>query len=139
MRSWLDASRPGLDASRPDRGSQTGCGCMSLVTSTVAQICLMRCFTGWPRSCRALSKSGRAFRLSWNTLDRGPDSSGVLDRLIRLCGAYQATCLKGNHEALLLQFLADPHSLEGWARIGGLNTLKSYGWCPPSTKPCGVS
>ena len=35
--------------------------------------------------------------------------------------------LKGNHEALLEGFLADPAVGEHWRRLGGLETLQSYG------------
>jgi len=35
--------------------------------------------------------------------------------------------LRGNHEAMLLRFLAEPRSLEIWRGNGGLETLHSYG------------
>ena len=60
-------------------------------------------------------------------IDRGPDSRGVLDRLANnpFPGPYVA--LKGNHEDLLEQFLQDPSSGERWRRLGGLETLNSFG------------
>ena len=60
-------------------------------------------------------------------IDRGPDSRGVLDRLANnpFPGPYVA--LKGNHEDLLESFLQDPSSGERWRRLGGLETLNSFG------------
>jgi serine/threonine protein phosphatase 1 len=63
-------------------------------------------------------------------IDRGPESASVLDRLIACNGAYELVCLKGNHEALLLQFLDDPAHFADWIRYGGLCTLLSYGLGP---------
>lgn len=63
-------------------------------------------------------------------IDRGPDSFGVLQRVWDVCttnpGRFHA--LKGNHEQLLLDFLDDPEAVgPSWIRIGGLQTLASYG------------
>ena len=51
----------------------------------------------------------------------------MLDRLANnpFPGPYVA--LKGNHEDLLEQFLQDPSSGERWRRLGGLETLNSFG------------
>ena len=51
-------------------------------------------------------------------IDRGPNSRGVLDRLVGdpFPGDYVA--LKGNHEAVLQ---------DEWRRLGGLETLQSFG------------
>jgi serine/threonine protein phosphatase 1 len=61
-------------------------------------------------------------------VDRGVDSSGVLDRL---CDAplkgMSRVLLKGNHEAMLLRFLEEPETGAQWRRYGGLETLHSYG------------
>ena len=60
-------------------------------------------------------------------IDRGPNSRGVLDRLLSnpFPGPYIA--LKGNHEALLETFLVDPASGSYWRKLGGLETLHSFG------------
>ena len=59
-------------------------------------------------------------------VDRGPDVRAVIDRLRAL--GDDAVCLKGNHEAMLLEFLDDPIELGGrWLRNGGDRTLASYG------------
>jgi serine/threonine protein phosphatase 1 len=63
-------------------------------------------------------------------IDRGPDSSGVLDQLIRRSLSHEVVCLKGNHELFLLEFLRDPAKLKQWRQYGGLDTLMSYGVVP---------
>jgi serine/threonine protein phosphatase 1 len=60
-------------------------------------------------------------------VDRGPDSRDVLDRLTANPFATPYTALKGNHEALLESFLADPSAGTHWRALGGLETLHSYG------------
>jgi serine/threonine protein phosphatase 1 len=39
----------------------------------------------------------------------------------------ELVALRGNHEAMILQFLETPDSLEMWRKNGGLETLHSYG------------
>ncbi|WP_026605752.1 metallophosphoesterase family protein [Methylocapsa acidiphila] len=63
-------------------------------------------------------------------IDRGPDSAGVLNRLIRRAETHQTLCLKGNHEVCLVEFLENPAILKDWARFGALTTLLSYGLKP---------
>jgi Calcineurin-like phosphoesterase len=60
-------------------------------------------------------------------IDRGPDSRGVLDRLAGNPFPTDFVALKGNHEALFETFLHDPAVAEHWRRLGGLETLHSYG------------
>jgi serine/threonine protein phosphatase 1 len=60
-------------------------------------------------------------------IDRGPDSRGVLDRLVRNPFPTEFIALKGNHEALIDAFLRDPSIGDDWRRLGGLETLHSYG------------
>src|SRR5690242_3006906 len=63
-------------------------------------------------------------------VDRGASSRQVLDTLL-LCSSYQDTiCLQGNHEGYVLDFLDNPASLSDWLRLGGLETLRSYGLSP---------
>jgi serine/threonine protein phosphatase 1 len=65
-------------------------------------------------------------------IDRGPNSSGVIDRLISgpLPG-FRQHCLMGNHEAAMLDFLREPASGAAWLDFGGMATLHSYGVAPP--------
>ncbi len=60
-------------------------------------------------------------------VDRGPDSRGVVERLAQNPFPMEFVALKGNHEAMLAQFLRDPSVGSEWARLGGLETLHSYG------------
>src|SRR6266542_4779635 len=60
-------------------------------------------------------------------IDRGPDSRGALDRLARNPFPTRFVALKGNHEELFEAFLTDPSVAAQWRRLGGLETLHSYG------------
>ena len=60
-------------------------------------------------------------------IDRGPNSRGVIERLRANPFPTPYIALKGNHEMLLESFLADPAVGEHWRRLGGLETLHSYG------------
>ncbi|WP_232281944.1 metallophosphoesterase family protein [Roseobacter sp. SK209-2-6] len=58
-------------------------------------------------------------------VDRGPESAAVL-RFLQ--AREDITCLKGNHEEMLLRFLQDPEEAgPQWLRHGGLETLRSFG------------
>jgi serine/threonine protein phosphatase 1 len=65
-------------------------------------------------------------------VDRGPASKAVVERLRRLSEEDgRVICLRGNHEQLLLDFLADPAgSGPNFLGNGGLTTLESYGLAP---------
>ncbi len=60
-------------------------------------------------------------------VDRGPDSRGVIERLIHNPFPTPYVALKGNHEELLLSFLTDPAVGPHWRQLGGLETMHSYG------------
>jgi serine/threonine protein phosphatase 1 len=59
-------------------------------------------------------------------VDRGPNSAGVLDRLIQLQASGRLIALRGNHEEMMLQAR---FGLERamWLACGGRATLASYG------------
>jgi serine/threonine protein phosphatase 1 len=62
-------------------------------------------------------------------IDRGPASASVLTTLRHLCQTDPAhhICLMGNHERMLLDFLADPaKSGKRWIAAGGGETLISF-------------
>jgi serine/threonine protein phosphatase 1 len=63
-------------------------------------------------------------------IDRGPSSRAVLDRLIDRSRTHEIVCLRGNHETYLFEFLQNPAVLADWRRLGGLETLMSYGLEP---------
>lgn len=58
-------------------------------------------------------------------IDRGPDSKGVIDRLLDLREDVECTFLRGNHESLMLDYL-DSGAFNLWRVNGGIATLKSY-------------
>lgn len=60
-------------------------------------------------------------------VDRGSDSRGVIERLRENPFATPFVALRGNHESLLEEFLRDPSIADYWRRLGGLETLHSYG------------
>ncbi|MDT7932989.1 MAG: metallophosphoesterase family protein [Sphingomonadaceae bacterium] len=66
-------------------------------------------------------------------IDRGPDSAGLLDRLTRSPPPWAAwTIIRGNHEQVLLDILAETDRqyrdalIEDWLSFGGAETLASY-------------
>lgn len=63
-------------------------------------------------------------------VDRGPASRQVIDRLVERGRTHRTVFLKGNHESYLASFVGNPHILEDWKRLGGLETLMSYGLTP---------
>ncbi|HYI64450.1 MAG TPA: metallophosphoesterase family protein [Allosphingosinicella sp.] len=61
-------------------------------------------------------------------VDRGPDSRGVVERLMALRGTRPVRYLRGNHEEVFLRTLTgDLRALRFLLRIGGRATLLSYG------------
>jgi serine/threonine protein phosphatase 1 len=61
-------------------------------------------------------------------IDRGPDSRGVVEKLIGgLPEGFETHFLKGNHEAILLDFLQEAWRLDHWLLNGGDATMRSYG------------
>jgi serine/threonine protein phosphatase 1 len=64
-------------------------------------------------------------------VDRGPDSREVLGLLLAHSESMEMVALKGNHEAMILEFLKKPTALEEWRQFGGIETLVSYGLIPP--------
>ena len=59
-------------------------------------------------------------------VDRGPDSKGVLDRLLWLQGQCRLIPLKGNHEIMMMESREDPVRNKDWLGHGGRHTLRSY-------------
>lgn len=63
-------------------------------------------------------------------VDRGPDSRGVLERLIQLQGTGRLIPLRGNHDEMMVSARQD-HGLHFWLVFGGIETLESYGEADP--------
>src|SRR5688572_2092705 len=62
-------------------------------------------------------------------VDRGPDSKGVLERIIKLHSTGRLVALCGNHELMMMDARHDLTYAYGWVRVGGDATLDSY--APP--------
>ncbi len=63
-------------------------------------------------------------------IDRGSQSKEVIDLLIERALTRHLKVLRGNHENMMIEMLKNPAFLSGWIRVGGLNTLFSYGISP---------
>lgn len=61
-------------------------------------------------------------------VDRGPDSKGVVSRLIELSEQCRLICLMGNHEEMMLSVMREGQPHDEWLRHGGIETLDSYGF-----------
>ena len=65
-------------------------------------------------------------------VDRGLGSRQVIDFLLEgPVPGFERVFLKGNHDATLLDFLADAGAGPGWLGVGGQATLLSYGVALP--------
>ena len=61
-------------------------------------------------------------------VDRGPDSRGVLERLLELEKTTNLVPLMGNHEEMLVAVLDRQMEPYGWLNHGGVETMDSYGF-----------
>ncbi len=69
-------------------------------------------------------------------IDRGPDSKGVIDRIINLeTEGFYVQCLRGNHEQMLLDGRNSDQDFALWAVNGGTETLRSFGTSYPQDIP----
>ena len=70
-------------------------------------------------------------------VDRGPDSAAVIARLMAMQKTFldRVTCLRGNHEDMLLLACRGPESYDRWISNGGLPTLRSFGVSRPEEIP----
>jgi serine/threonine protein phosphatase 1 len=63
-----------------------------------------------------------------DVIDRGPNPAGVIEHLLAPPPArFSRYCLMGNHEDMMLDFLARPSPAAPWLDNGGYETLRSYG------------
>lgn len=68
-------------------------------------------------------------------IDRGPASAQVLAHLMGPPPqGFKRISLAGNHEQMLLDFLAAPRRNQGWLDYGGVETARSYGLATPGMK-----
>jgi serine/threonine protein phosphatase 1 len=59
-------------------------------------------------------------------VDRGPDSRGVIDRLLELRGRCRLVTLRGNHDQMMLDAQSSYETLREWLLCGGNKALASY-------------
>ncbi|PQO46411.1 metallophosphoesterase family protein [Blastopirellula marina] len=59
-------------------------------------------------------------------VDRGPDSRGVIDRVLDLRTKYETIHLMGNHEIMMIEARDDAMAFGSWMQYGGEETLLSY-------------
>jgi serine/threonine protein phosphatase 1 len=72
-------------------------------------------------------KPGESIVTLGDYVDRGPDSRGVIDKLIELHVAGQLVPLRGNHEIMMLGAKeGGGDDISFWLACGGLEALKSY-------------
>lgn len=60
-------------------------------------------------------------------IDRGPNSKGVIDYLLKLRETHQLITLKGNHEIMMEDARTQYDDLMNWLLNGGIETLTSFG------------
>ena len=61
-------------------------------------------------------------------VDRGPDSRGVIDLLVKLSKQTNLVALQGNHEQMMLEVISGEAPYQVWVQHGGVETLDSYGF-----------
>jgi serine/threonine protein phosphatase 1 len=78
---------------------------------------------------RAVAAESFRFIFLGDYIDRGPDSRGVVELMMKLSRDHRYVCLKGNHEAMMVQCLTGGSSddFSRWTDNGGRETLRSYG------------
>lgn len=76
--------------------------------------------------------NGGVFIVLGDFVDRGPQSRSIIDLLMAgpQLPNWQWIILQGNHEAMMLEVLANPnaHLMRWWVGNGGGQTLQSYGY-----------
>ncbi len=61
-------------------------------------------------------------------IDRGPDTRGVIDFIIKQADLLPVIALRGNHELMMLDARFGGFRYHNWQTVGGWETLESYGW-----------
>ena len=106
-----------LAADRPIYAIGDVHGCKSLLLDLLTEIYADASVTGLePRIV-----------LLGDMVDRGEDSSGVLELVSQLATMGQVLPILGNHERMMLRFLENPRRNASWLDMGGFETFMSYG------------
>ena len=64
-------------------------------------------------------------------VDRGPDSRGVIERLLAVAKRCRLIPILGNHEEMMLAVVDGQLPPDDWLRCGGQATVDSYGESEP--------
>jgi serine/threonine protein phosphatase 1 len=64
-------------------------------------------------------------------VDRGPDSKGVIDRLLALAQTCRLVSILGNHEEMMMAVVDHQMPPDDWLHCGGQATVDSYGPAEP--------
>src|SRR5262245_15708899 len=59
-------------------------------------------------------------------IDRGPDSRGVVERILALSATYPVVALRGNHELMMVAARQSEDSMRFWFGVGGREAMASY-------------
>ncbi|MBD3675794.1 MAG: serine/threonine protein phosphatase [Planctomycetaceae bacterium] len=62
-----------------------------------------------------------------DVVDRGPDSRGVIDLLLKMQEICELVMILGNHDEMLLSAFESKGNFEQWLMVGGREALDSYG------------
>ena len=73
------------------------------------------------------ARADDVFMLMGDYIDRGPDSKGVVDRIIRQAETNKCIYLMGSHEYALLHSPSDDYYRYLFDNYGGPATIRSYG------------
>lgn len=97
-------------------------------TRTIAIGDIHGCLTALNRLIAAIQPGERdTLVILGDVIDWGPDSRGVIERLLRLSHECRLIPLLGNHEEMLLAARESRSELSYWRKFGGDATLDSYG------------
>ena len=72
-------------------------------------------------------------------IDRGPESWGVIERILKLQNECKVISILGNHELMLLDASYDQDALRPWLGFGGDATLESYRRGPKGLPPLTIA
>jgi serine/threonine protein phosphatase 1 len=64
-------------------------------------------------------------------VDRGPDSRGVIEKLLAVAKRCRLIPILGNHEEMMLAIVDEQMPPDDWLRFGGAATVASYGEAAP--------
>lgn len=80
------------------------------------------------RDARGIGGDRRLLVFLGDYIDRGADSAGAVETLVSgLPDGFERVFLMGNHEDILLEFLAHGRNIDHWFSNGAETTLASYG------------